>query len=154
MTPDQQAEERKRQIKGCDELLTKGVDLDDALLDLPKKVVDQLVRRLEWKINNRDVLSASISSYLVEIVDQVLAAGIKATESGGQRPRRFDKAAWDALELAEEITGLSKIALLRAALVRLAQDGLVEVDLKHCVNLLSKRNPTPAKKPSRAKKRS
>jgi hypothetical protein len=138
----QEAAVRKREVKRAGPIIEKGVDISNDLLDvLPSEVITKLSRMLGSPANTRDLFSAAVSSFLPEIVAVSLRAGIRTSSSGKQRPRKFDSVAWQALEAAEAVTGLSKVQLLRACLHLLAEKGLRRVDLQASLDEITKMGP-------------
>jgi hypothetical protein len=112
-----QVEEIKRKIKRSGVMMQKDMDLANELFDgIPEEVTKKLHKLLGFEPNTRDLISASISSYLPEIVSTLSRIGIRSWTSGRQRPRKIDTVAWKNLEAAEDVTGLSKVLLLRACL--------------------------------------
>ena len=73
----------------------------------------KLGEMLGSRINHRDLISAAVSSHLSEIVSTLQRLGVRSTPKGKQRPRKFDRLAWEALEAAEKVCGLPKVVLLR-----------------------------------------
>jgi hypothetical protein len=133
-----EAEARKRALKRSGVMIDKGIDIPNALLDgLPAEVGAKLGEILGSKATTRDVLSAAVSGYLAEVVSGLLRLGIRRTRSGKQRPRKFDSVAWECLEAAESVAGLSKVLLLRACLSLLAERGVARVDLQAALDELT-----------------
>jgi hypothetical protein len=133
-----EAESRKREIKRSGELIEKGVDVPAVLLEsIPERVVGDLAAILGARVGHRDLISAAISSHLPGIVRTLVSIGIEKSSKGQQRPRKFDEAAWGALESAEQVVGLPKVVLLRAALTLLARQGVTRVDLQECRDQIS-----------------
>lgn len=142
VTASHKAELAKRKLKGADSLLTKAVDVSDGLFEaLPEAVREELTELLGWTANNRDLLSASVSAHLLGIVEGLLKLGFQPVPKGNVRPRRFDDKAWQALGLAEEICGLPRVQLLRAALRRLAEKGVGNINLAETVAKLEELKP-------------
>ena len=131
----QEAETKKRELKRSGGIIQKGVDISSALIEgLPSEVATKLSKMLRSKANTRDLMSAAVSSFLPEVVSALLRIGIRRTPSGKQRPRKFDSVAWQGLEAAESVTGLSKVLLLRSCLSLLAKKGVTRVDLQACLD--------------------
>ena len=129
-----ETESRKCKLKRSEGLIEKGVDVRSALLDeVPTKVATKLGEMLGSRINHRDLMSAAVSSHLSEIVSTLQRLGVRSTPKGKQRPRKFDRLAWEALEAAEKVCGLPKVVLLRACLSLLAREGVIRVDLQACL---------------------
>ena len=84
------------------------------------------------RINHRDLMSAR-SAPLSEIVSTLQRLGVRSTPKGKQRPRKFDRLAWEALEAAEKVCGLPKVVLLRLSAL-LAREGVIRVDLQACLD--------------------
>ncbi len=138
----QEAEFRKRELKRSEGMIEKGVDISNDLLEgLPAEVLTRLSKILGSKANTRDVMSASISSFLPEVVSTLLRIGIRRTPSRKQRPRNFDSLAWKSLEAAESVTGLPKVLLLRACLSQLPKKGVTRIDLQACLDEITKMAP-------------
>jgi hypothetical protein len=135
----QEAEARKRELKRSEGMIEKGVDISSMLLESPPaKVTTKLSEMLESTANSRDLMSAAVSSFLPEIVSTLLRIGIQRRPSGKQRPRTFDLVAWQSLEAAESVTGLSKVLLLRACLTLLAKRGVTRIDLTAALEEITK----------------
>ena len=123
------SEQERRQVKRvCGEILHKGVDVGD-LLNLPPHIIEGLTAKLGWSPSSRDVISAAIASYLPELIEQLNRLGFQPPADRHQRPRPFDREAWEMLEAGEARTSLPKIQLLRAVLVRLAREGGRTIDV-------------------------
>jgi hypothetical protein len=129
-----EVELRKRELKRSDGIILKGVDVSGDLLD--KIPTEQLTEILGPRIGQRDLISAAVSNHLAELVRALRQLGIRRTPKGRQRPRKFDVAAWQCLEIAEEISGLPKVVLLRACLSLMAEGGGTRVDLQASRNEL------------------
>ena len=116
--------------------------LSNELFDgIPAEVTKKLHKLLGFDPNTRDVISASISGHLPEIVSTLLRIGIRRSPSGRQRPRKFDTVAWQNLEAAEQVTGLSKALLLRACLALLAKKGVTRLDLESSLEEINRMAP-------------
>jgi hypothetical protein len=126
------ADKCKRARKGADDAtISKGIDLGNLLEELPTSVVDELRQVLgSSEITNRDLISAAVSSHLPQIVRNLQLLGFEPHRESHQRPRAFDAAAWTALERSEALVGISKIQLLRAAIILLAREGPGSVSLR------------------------
>jgi hypothetical protein len=118
----------KQNLKRSFDVVEKNVELSRDLLEaLPAA---QLAEILGAGANHRDLLSAAVSGHLTDVVSGLLELGFCNAPKGKPRPRAFDSLAWQSLEAAEKLCGLSKIALLRACMVLLARRGVTRVDLQ------------------------
>jgi hypothetical protein len=132
-------------------MVDKGIDLSNELLDaLPAEVGAKLSEALGSKATTRDVLSAAVSGYVEEVVSAVERVGVRRTPSGKQRPRKFDSVAWECLEAAESVTGLSRVQVLRACMSLLAERGVAQLDLQAALDGLTEKVRQKGRGPSEA----
>ena len=143
------AETRKRKLKLAGDMIEKGVDISNELIDeLPPEVVRTLSDMLGSQAAPRNLFTRRSAASSRRSCPPSYGSGSGATPSGRQRPRKFDSVAWQALGAAESATGLSTIQLLRTCLFLLAKSGVRRIDLQAALDEITKMVPERDRGPS------
>ncbi|WP_339912345.1 hypothetical protein [Symmachiella dynata] len=95
--------------------IEKVVDIDSNLI---RKAAEKLVREDQSPddVPAREVFTHSVNTWLPIVAAVVKAAGVIHSATGKRRPRRFDEQTWTQLDDAEDLVGVSRVALLRACM--------------------------------------
>ena len=84
------------------------IDIDTSLITAAKD---------EPTTTYRETIDASVRENLPKIIELAIAAGLTARPSGKRRLRTIGTEVWESLAVAEERVALSRVELIRAALV-------------------------------------
>jgi hypothetical protein len=84
------------------------IDLDQSLIDAAKP---------KPETTYRTAIDQSVRELLPEVVELSLRAGLTARPTGKRKPRMISDSTWELLGAAEEKVSLSRVELIRAALV-------------------------------------
>jgi hypothetical protein len=71
----------------------------------------------------REVFARSVETWLPVVVALVRAGGLVHAAAQKRRPRRFEERTWEALDNAEKLVDVARVALLRSALELQARHG-------------------------------
>ncbi|MBX3399281.1 MAG: hypothetical protein KF873_11100 [Gemmataceae bacterium] len=71
----------------------------------------------------REVFARSVETWLPVVVALVRAGGLVHAAAQKRRPRRFEEQTWEALDNAEKLVDVARVALLRSSLELQAQHG-------------------------------
>lgn len=102
--------------------IEKLVDVDGELIERAAATLIADGQSVD-DIPAREVFARSVETWLPVVVALVRAGGLVHAAAQKRRPRRFEERTWDALDNAEKVVDVARVALLRSALELQAQHG-------------------------------